>query len=64
MNPKENDNVARILFLHCLNDDRAKLLFVTKGDYSLKNSLHFLYREAIVDVRGFARMDFIMYFGA
>lgn len=34
------------------------------GDYSLKKILHFLCREAKVDVREFARMNFIMYFSA
>lgn len=33
-------------------------------DYSLKKSLHLLCREAIVYVIEFARMGFIMYFGA
>lgn len=34
------------------------------GVYSLKKSLHLLYREAIVDVRESARMGFVMYFVA
>lgn len=34
------------------------------GDYSLKKSLHLLYREAIADVRESARMGFVMYFVA
>jgi len=39
MNPKkESDNVARILFLHYLNDGRLKMIFVTKCSFSVEKS--------------------------